>query len=59
MKTTVKRGDVILCKSAFDESENLVINVDKFGGGKIIDMNGIEYLIRDLKNKYKSFHVMR
>lgn len=43
MKTEIKKGDVILCKSAFPTQEDLVINVETFGNGKIIDKNGAEY----------------
>ena len=31
MKTIIKKGDVILCKSEFPTQEDLVINVETFG----------------------------
>jgi len=59
MKTKIKKGDVILCKSVFPTQEDLVINVETFGNGKIVDKNGTEYSIEDLKKIYKSFRAMR
>lgn len=49
-----KKGSVILCQSRFPDQVSLVINVDE----KIIDKNGSEYSIKDLKQRYKAFYIM-
>jgi hypothetical protein len=54
-----KEGDILLYKSNFSETPDLVINVKSFNGDKVIDINGTEYSQRDLKLKYYKLFLMR
>ena len=58
-KSTIKKGDVLMCKSGFPDKENLIINFSHYDNEDIVDKDGKHYRISDLKNMYSSFHVMR
>lgn len=54
-----KKGDTLLFTSHTPETPNLVINVVSDTGDKFIDINGKEYLKRDIKSIYNKMFVMR
>jgi len=53
-----KAGDVLLYKSHLPTTPDLVINVKSFDGDKVIDVDGTEYLQRDLKGQYNKLFLM-
>jgi len=59
MRYSAKKGDTLLFTSHLPTRPNLVIDVESEYDDKYVDINGKEYLKRDIFGNYNKIFVMK